>query len=288
MSINMFDEGVCLGLALGKTSSKELNLREIGISKNGDYDATKDSTGDYDGYSKVTVEVSHSVSSLSITVNGTYNASDYDCDALNPVTVNVSSDHNIQSLTITEPGTYNASDYGCDGFTPVIVNSPYETLYKWATNNEGTDVPSEITYPEGTEFSDIYDVVSALLLNGTCSITDDSIGYGIRAVYSSIDTDDGYVDGELDLQVYDKTTGERVNGAIQEWVISDPDDETLTESFTLASFVVDSNTGKIDYTLRYTGSQDGESWDYTIDRSYTFPQLVGFGASGNTYTVVRV
>lgn len=283
---NTFDEGVFLGLALGK-SGDPLNLREIEITTNGDYDATKDSTGDYNGYSKVTVEVTHNVSSLSVTVNGTYNASDYNCDALNPVTVNVSSSMNIQALNVTSNGTYNASDYGCDGFTPVVVNIPYETLYKWVTGDTNSGVPTQIDYPSGTEYSDIYNQTSTLLLKGTCGVLDNTIGYGIRIVYSTYDDDDGYVYGSVDLQVYD-SSGNRVKGATQDWVITDPDDETLTESFTITGFTVNSNTGKVSYTLNYTGTQDGESWNETYNRSATFSELIGFGTSGNTYTVAKV
>jgi len=228
------------------------------------------------------------LTALSVSENGDYSPPD-GYDGFSSVTVNVQGGAaKVQSLTVTSNGTYTAPD-GVDGYSPVTVNVPsqYDEGYsagysdgysKGKEDGGGSGGTSKYTFPDGTAYSDIMTLVK------TDPVTDENLGLTIKIIYSSYSDDDGYVYGRLDFGVYN-TSETRVTGFIQDWVITDPDDDTLTEAFELTSYTVDSSSGKVSYVLKYYGSQDGESWDETYNRSETFSQLKGYGSSGHKYSV---
>ena len=87
------------------------------------------------------------LSNITISQNGEYTPFP-GTDGFDKVTVKVLP--NVKELKVEKNGTYNAADYSCDGFDPVIVNSPYEDLYKWATD-QNDDYDTGLTDPDGNE-----------------------------------------------------------------------------------------------------------------------------------------
>lgn len=95
-------------------------LEPLNVTANGDYTPP---TGT-DGFDSVHVAVpSATLTTKSITANGTYNASQDGADGYSSVTVNVSGGGSavVQPLSVTENGTYNPPS-GVDGYAPVTVN----------------------------------------------------------------------------------------------------------------------------------------------------------------------
>lgn len=95
-------------------------LEPLSVTANGDYTPP---TGT-DGFDEVHVAVpSATLTTKSITQNGTYNASQDNADGYSSVTVNVSGGGSavVQPLSVTQNGTYNPPS-GVDGYAPVTVN----------------------------------------------------------------------------------------------------------------------------------------------------------------------
>lgn len=95
-------------------------LESLSVTANGDYTPP---TGT-DGFDSVHVAVpSATLTTKSITQNGTYNASSDNADGYSSVTVNVSGGGSavVQPLSVTQNGTYNPPS-GVDGYAPVTVN----------------------------------------------------------------------------------------------------------------------------------------------------------------------
>lgn len=93
-------------------------LEPLSVTENGDYTPP---TGT-DGFDSVHVAVpSATLTTKSITANGTYNASQDDADGYSSVTVAVPGGATIEPLEVTENGTYNPPS-GVDGYAPVTVN----------------------------------------------------------------------------------------------------------------------------------------------------------------------
>lgn len=64
---------------------------------------------------------------LGVRVNGTYNASDDNCDGFSKVTVNVPAD--TKAITVVQNGVYNAALEGKDGYSQVTVAVPAVSPY---------------------------------------------------------------------------------------------------------------------------------------------------------------
>lgn len=93
-------------------------LEPLSVTENGDYTPEEG----VDGYNAVHVAVpGATLTTKSITSNGTYNASQDNADGYSSVTVNVPGGAVVQPLSVTENGTYNPPS-GVDGFAPVTVN----------------------------------------------------------------------------------------------------------------------------------------------------------------------
>lgn len=95
-------------------------LEPLSVTANGDYTPPAGT----DGFDSVHVAVpSATLTTKSITQNGTYNASSDNADGYSSVTVNVSGGGSavVQPLSVTENGTYNPPS-GVDGYAPVAVN----------------------------------------------------------------------------------------------------------------------------------------------------------------------
>lgn len=95
-------------------------LEPLNVTANGDYYPRSGT----DGFDEVHVSVpSATLTTKSITQNGTYNASSDNADGYSSVTVNVSGGGSavVQPLSVTENGTYNPPS-GVDGYAPVTVN----------------------------------------------------------------------------------------------------------------------------------------------------------------------
>ena len=109
------------------------------ITMNGTYDPAQDNC---DGYSNLTINVPTSdppvLTTKSITSNGTYNASTDNADGYSQVTVNVN--QATETKSITSNGTYTPSS-GKIGFSSVTVNVNQSTETKSITAN-GTYTPS--------------------------------------------------------------------------------------------------------------------------------------------------
>jgi len=215
----------------------------------------------------------------------------------------------IQSLTVTQNGTYTASSHGCDGFNPVTVNIPQETLYNWATESskwttdDSSETPTEYTFPSGTEYSEVYDLTHLMVSQMICSVTDNTAGYTIRITYSEegeyLDDSNTYYEviGTVDFGVYN-SDGERVNGFSWSYVPQAyyEDEMKVREYRSLVSYTIDSTTGTVNYTIKYTytntptssGSGAVEGGEETNDYQCTIPQLIGWGESGHTYTVTKL
>lgn len=97
------------------------NLEELSVSKNGTYNASDE---DVDGFSKVIVKVDPNVTTKTITKNGTYRAKKDKVDGYSEVSVQVPTGGGGELITksISENGTYNASEDGADGYSSVTVN----------------------------------------------------------------------------------------------------------------------------------------------------------------------
>ena len=63
---------------------------------------------------------------LGVRANGTYNASDDNCDGFSKVTVNVPAD--TKAITVVQNGVYNAALEGKDGYSQVTVAVPSEPM----------------------------------------------------------------------------------------------------------------------------------------------------------------
>lgn len=93
-------------------------LEPLSVTANGDYTPP---TGT-DGFDSVHVAVpSATLTTKSITANGTYNASSDNADGYSSVTVAVPGGATIEPLSVTQNGTYNPPS-GVDGYAPVTVN----------------------------------------------------------------------------------------------------------------------------------------------------------------------
>lgn len=97
------------------------DLEELSVSKNGTYNASDE---DVDGFSKVIVKVDPKVTTKTITKNGTYRAKKDKVDGYSEVSVQVPTGGGGELITksISENGTYNASDDNADGYSSVTVN----------------------------------------------------------------------------------------------------------------------------------------------------------------------
>lgn len=93
-------------------------LEPLNVTANGDYTPP---TGT-DGFDSVHVAVpGATLTTKSITQNGTYNASSDNADGYSSVTVAVPGGATVEPLEVTQNGTYNPPS-GVNGFAPVTVN----------------------------------------------------------------------------------------------------------------------------------------------------------------------
>lgn len=95
-------------------------LEPLSVTQNGDYTPPSGT----DGFDSVHVAVpSATLTTKSITQNGTYNASQDNADGYSSVTVDVQGGSSavVQPLSVTQNGTYNPPS-GIDGYAPVTVN----------------------------------------------------------------------------------------------------------------------------------------------------------------------
>lgn len=119
------NNGKVLAIEAGKIVAKSASewtdapvLEPLSVTANGDYSPG----AGVDGYSAVHVAVpGATLTTKSITQNGTYNASQDNADGYSSVTVNVPGGATIQPLSVTENGTYTPPS-GVDGYAPVTVN----------------------------------------------------------------------------------------------------------------------------------------------------------------------
>lgn len=77
---------------------------------------------------------------LGVRVNGTYNASDDNCDGFSKVTVNVPAD--TKAITVVQNGVYNAALEGKDGYSQVTVNVPHEDVVLFDLDTSGGTIAS--------------------------------------------------------------------------------------------------------------------------------------------------
>lgn len=104
-------------------------LEPLSVTQNGDY---MPPTGT-DGFDSVHVAVpAATLTTKSITQNGTYNASQDNADGYSSVTVNVSGGGGavVQPLSVTQNGTYNPPS-GVVGYAPVTVDVSGGTQYNY-------------------------------------------------------------------------------------------------------------------------------------------------------------
>lgn len=93
-------------------------LEPLNVTANGDYNPPSG----VDGFDSVHVAVpSATLTTKSITQNGTYNASQDNADGYSSVTVAVPGGATIEPLEVTQNGTFNPPS-GVDGYAPVTVN----------------------------------------------------------------------------------------------------------------------------------------------------------------------
>lgn len=103
-------------------------LEPLSATANGDYTPS----AGVDGFSEVHVAVpGATLTTKSLTQNGTYNASSDNADGYSSVTVAVPGGATIEPLSVTQNGTYTPPS-GVDGYAPVTVNvsggNAYELL----------------------------------------------------------------------------------------------------------------------------------------------------------------
>lgn len=124
--IGLQNNGKILYVNNGKLAAKSAAefegavLEPLSVTMNGDYYPPSGT----DGFDEVHVAVpSATLTTKSITANGTYNASSDNADGYSSVTVNVSGGGSavVQSLSVTQNGTYTPPS-GIDGYAPVTVN----------------------------------------------------------------------------------------------------------------------------------------------------------------------
>ena len=128
-------------------------LEPLSVTANGDYTPP---TGT-DGFDEVHVAVpSATLTTKSITQNGTYNASQDDADGYSSVTVAVPGGVTIEPLEVTQNGTYNPPS-GVDGYAPVTVNV-----------SGGTVLPSGYTQKQYLEASGTQYIDTGIKAQGGC------------------------------------------------------------------------------------------------------------------------
>lgn len=113
---------------------EEDTLTTKSISINGTYNAINDNAN---GYTSVTVDVQPALGTLTATQNNhTYTASSDNLDGYSSVSVNVSP--NLITKTITTNNVYNASDDNADGYSTVTVNVAGARLTTKTITTNGT------------------------------------------------------------------------------------------------------------------------------------------------------
>ena len=210
-----------------------------------------------------------------ITKNGAYAITDEEKSegyvGYSPVTVDVPTGANIIPLTVTANGTYHAADYGCDGFDPVNVNVPdrYDEGYQdgYQKGYEDGQENGGYTFPDGTPYDDIVNITGA-----DTNITDETIGISI--VHLKYTDELGYLN--WDIRAYSAEFPDHEKYFHNLWGVS-------TTKIFYPDWV------SIQVTDPTTGTYVVKSYDPYYQRvDETTGQdnwLIGFGASGHTYTV---
>lgn len=176
--VSQENNGKVLAIENGKIVAKSASewtdtpvLEPLSVTENGDYTPG----AGVDGFNAVHVAVpGATLTTKSITQNGTYNASQDDADGYSSVTVNVPGGATIEPLTVTQNGTYTPPS-GVDGYAPVTVN---------VSGGGGSRLPAEyqeVEYLQCTEAQ--YSTINQTISNEQFIITVVSFGKASATSY---------------------------------------------------------------------------------------------------------